>query len=188
LNHITLDGVMQAPGRADEDIRGGFEHGGWSQPYMDQVIGEAFGARMGVSGGLLLGRRTYDDVLAHWNSVPDSPFAEALNASPKWVLSTTMSGTPLWPNTTVIAEDAINKIRELKDRQGGELHVMGSSTVIDLLLRNDFVDEMLLVIHPVVLGSGRKMFPDDVDPVDFELVEASTATTGAIVATLRRSR
>lgn len=188
MNHVTLDGVMQAPGRADEDTRDGFEHGGWAQPYVDQVVGEAFESRGGVGGGLLLGRRTYDDLLTHWNSVADSPFAERLNNAQKWVLSTTMTGTPPWPNTIVIADNSIEAIEELKRREDGELLVMGSGTVIDLLLRNDLVDQMLLVIHPLVLGSGRKLFPSGFEPVEFELLEATTATTGAIVATYRRSR
>jgi dihydrofolate reductase len=92
INHLSLDGVMQAPGRVDEDTRGGFEHGGWSPPYGDAVMGEAMAARLARSGGLLLGRRTYEDVLGHWNTQPDSPFTDALNSAPKYVASTTLAG------------------------------------------------------------------------------------------------
>lgn len=157
INHVTLDGVMQAPGRVDEGTRDGFAHDDWSQAYVDQVVGEILGSRMGVSGVLLLGRRTYDDLLTYWTSVDDSPFADALNDAPKWVLSNTMFGTPPWPNTHVIGEDALSVVRDLKNRDGGELHVMGSSAVVDLLLRHDLVDG-LLVIHPIVLGTGRRLF------------------------------
>jgi dihydrofolate reductase len=111
INHLTLDGVMQAPGRADEDTRGGFEHGGWSPPYGDDLMGAALGARMADSGGLLLGRRTYDDLLAYWNT-QDSPFKDALNQAPKYVASRTRSQPLPWPNSTLLTGEVTVAVAE----------------------------------------------------------------------------
>jgi dihydrofolate reductase len=185
MNHVTLDGVMQGPGRPDEDRRGGFEHGGWATPRSDAVVGRAMGMRMASSGGLLFGRRTYEDLLSHWNSVPDSPFAEPLNGAQKWVVSTTLEEPLPWPNSTLVRGDVVEAVRRLKADGDGDLGVMGSGQLIRTLLPHGLIDEYLLFIHPLVLGSGRRLFPEDGPTVDLELTEAVTATTGVLVASYR---
>jgi dihydrofolate reductase len=185
MNHVTLDGVMQGPGRPDEDRRGGFEHGGWATPRSDEVVGRAMGMRMASSGGLLFGRRTYEDLLSHWNSVPESPFAEPLNGAQKWVVSTTLEEPLPWPNSTLVRGDVVEAVRRLKADGDGDLGVMGSGQLIRTLLPHGLIDEYLLFIHPLVLGSGRRLFPEDGPTVDLELTEAVTATTGVLVASYR---
>jgi dihydrofolate reductase len=185
MNHVTLDGVMQGPGRPDEDRRGGFEHGGWATPRSDEVVGRAMGMRMASSGGLLFGRRTYEDLLSHWNSVPESPFAEPLNGAQKWVVSTTLEEPLPWRNSTLVRGDVVEAVRRLKADGDGDLGVMGSGQLIRTLLPHGLIDEYLLFIHPLVLGSGRRLFPEDGPTVDLELTEAVTATTGVLVASYR---
>jgi dihydrofolate reductase len=185
MNHVTLDGVMQGPGRPDEDRRGGFEHGGWATPRSDEVVGRAMGMRMASSGGLLFGRRTYEDLLTHWNSVPDSPFVEPLNGARKWVVSTTLEEPLPWPNSTLVRGDVVEVVRRLKAEDDGDLGVMGSGQLIRTLLPHGLIDEYLLFIHPLVLGSGQRLFPEDGPTVDLELTEAVTATTGVLVASYR---
>ena len=185
MNHVSLDGVMQGPGRPDEDRRGGFDRGGWATPRSDEVVGRAMGARMGQSAGLLFGRRTYEDLLTYWNSVPESPFASPLNDASKYVVSTTLDEPLEWPNSTLLRGDPVQAVRELKARPGGDLGIMGSGQLIRTLLPPGLVDEWLLFIHPLLLGSGRRLFPDGGTTVDLELVEAVTATTGVVVATYR---
>jgi dihydrofolate reductase len=135
INHLTLDGVMQAPGRADEDARDGFEHGGWSRPYGDETMGAAMGARMAESGGLLFGRRTYEDLLAYWNT-QDSPFKDALNNAPKHVASRTLQEPLPWPNSTLLNGEAAEAVAELKQQPGKDLHVMGSGDLIQTLIHH----------------------------------------------------
>jgi dihydrofolate reductase len=183
INHITLDGVMQAPGRADEDTRGGFEHGGWSPPYGDDVMGAAMGARMMESGGLLFGRRTYEDLLAYWNT-QDSPFKDALNNAPKYIASHTLSEPLPWPNSTLLTGDATPAVAELKKESGKDIHVMGSGELIQALMRENLIDEYSLFIHPLVLGSGRRLFADGSGFASFRLIgDATTTTTGVVIAT-----
>jgi dihydrofolate reductase len=186
INHLTLDGVMQAPGRADEDTRGGFEHGGWASSRMfgDEVIGAAMGARMASSSGLLLGRRTYDDLLSYWNT-QDSPFKDALNDASKYIASRTL-GEPLpWPNSTLLQGDIRDAVAALKQGPGEELHVMGSGEVIQALMRNDLIDEYMLLIHPLVLGSGRRLFADGDTRSELSLVDANASPSGVVITTYR---
>jgi dihydrofolate reductase len=182
INHVTLDGVMQAPGRPDEDTREGFEHGGWAQAGNDDVIGAALGARMAESGGLLLGRRSYEDMLSFWNT-QDSPFKDALNAAPKYVASRTFRERLPWPNSTLLAGDAADAVAELKKEPGKDLQVMGSGELIRSLLSRGLVDEYLLMIHPLVLGSGRRLFSDGIPTSALRLIEAKPTTTGVLIAT-----
>src|ERR671919_2126479 len=125
INHVTLDGVMQAPGRPDEDTRDGFTHGGWAEPYGDEVLGRFFGQRMTASGGLLLGRRSYEDMLAYWNT-QNSPYKDALNTAPKYVASRTLREPLPWPNSTLLAGDTADAVAELKKQPGNDLQIMGS--------------------------------------------------------------
>lgn len=183
INHITLDGVMQAPGRADEDTRDGFEHGGWSPPYGDDVMSAAMGARMAESGGLLLGRRTYEDLLAYWNT-QESPFKDALNNAPKYIASRTLQEPLPYSNSTLLQGDAADAVAELKKEPGKDLHVMGSGELIQTLMRLNLIDEYMLMIHPLVLGSGRRLFPDGSSFTSLRLVDGATTTsTGVVIAT-----
>jgi len=185
MNHMTVDGVMQSPGRVDEDTRDGFVQGGWATSRSDDLVGQAMGERMAAGGGLagwLFGRRTYDDVLGHWNSVADSPFAEALNNTRKYVASTTLREPLAWPNSVLLGPDAVQAVARLRDEPGGVLGVMGSGVLIQALRRERLIDEYLLMIHPVVLGSGHRLFPDG-SPTDLTLVDTKTSPTGVIIAT-----
>ena len=181
LNHITLDGVMQGPGRPDEDTRDGFAHVGWSMGDNDDVMGQALGVRLAESGGLLLGRRSYEDMLAYWNTT-DSPFKDALNNAPKYVASNTSE--PLsWPNSTPLTGDVPKAVSELKERPGGDLHIMGSGVLIRSLMPHGLIDEYLLLIHPLVLGSGHKLFQDGGVRTTLRLVDSVTTTKGVVIAT-----
>jgi dihydrofolate reductase len=182
INHVTLDGVMQAPGRPDEDTREGFEHGGWAQAGNDDVIGAALGARMAGSGGLLLGRRSYEDMLSYWNTQA-SPFKDALNAAPKYVASRTFREPLRWPNSTLLAGDGADAVAELKKEPGKDLQIMGSGELIRSLMPRGLIDEYLLMIHPLVLGSGRRLFSDGIPTSTLRLIEAKPTTTGVLIAT-----
>jgi dihydrofolate reductase len=182
INHVTLDGVMQGPGRPDEDTRGGFEYGGWAVANNDDVIGAALGERMAESGGLLLGRRSYEDMLGYWNT-QDSPFKDALNMAPKHVASRTLREPLPWPNSTLLKGDVADAVVELKKHPGKDLGIMGSGELIHSLMPARLIDEYLLMIHPLVLGSGRRLFPDDGAAQPLRLVDSKTATTGVLIAT-----
>lgn len=190
MNHMTLDGVMQGPGRKDEDDRGGFAHGGWAMAGNDEVMGQFMGQfmgeRMGRGGALLFGRRTYQDVLSHWNSQTDNPFAAMLNSQPKYVASTTLDEPLPWPNSTLLKGDAADAVAELMAGQPDlQLTIMGSRTLVHALMARRLVDEWLLMIHPLVLGSGLRLFDDGVDAPRMELVDAITTTTGVVITTYR---
>ena len=189
INNVTLDGVMQAPGRPDEDTRGGFEHGGWAvMPNSDPVIGSAMGERMAQSGGLLLGRRTYEDLLTYWNT-QDSPFKEALNDAPKYVASRTLREPLPWPNSTLLEGDAADAVAVLKQEPGNDLQIMGSGELVQSLMTRDLIDEYMLLVHPLVLGSGRRLFADGGAVASLRLVDdASTTSTGVVIATYQPVR
>lgn len=189
INNVTLDGVMQAPGRPDEDTRGGFEHGGWAvMPNSDPVIGSAMGERMAQSGGLLLGRRTYEDLLSYWNT-QDSPFKEALNDAPKYVASRTLREPLPWPNSTLLEGDAADAVAVLKQEPGNDLQIMGSGELVQSLMTRDLIDEYMLLVHPLVLGSGRRLFADGGAVASLRLVDdASTTSTGVVIATYQPVR
>jgi dihydrofolate reductase len=182
INHVTLDGVMQAPGRPDEDTRGGFKHGGWVIPNSDDVMGAALGERIAQSGGLLLGRRSYEDMLGYWNT-QDSPFKDALNASPKYVASRTLREPLPWPNSTLLEGDVPEAVAELKTQPGKDLGIMGSGELIESLMPRGLIDEYLLMIHPLVLGIGRRLFADGGPLAHLRLVDSTATTTGVLIAT-----
>lgn len=185
MNHVTLDGVMQGPGRPDEDTRDGFDRGGWAEPRSDGLVGQVMGERMAAGGGLagwLFGRRTYEEVLGHWNSVPDSPFAAALNQAPKYVASTTLAEPLPWPNSTLLGPDAVAAVARLREEPGGVLGIMGSGMLIEGLRRAHLIDEYLLMTHPIVIGSGRRLFPGG-PPEALTLVDAQTSPTGVMLTT-----
>jgi dihydrofolate reductase len=182
---VTLDGVMQAPGRPDEDRRGGFAHGGWAVPYSDEVMGRVAAEGMASSGPLLFGRRTYEDFHSFWPHQTDNPFTEVLDNSQKYVASTTLAEPLPWRNSTLLRGDAADAVAELKGQPGEDLTVLGSGELVQSLRRRDLVDEYILLIHPLVLGSGRRLFPDGGPSTALRLVDSVTTTTGVLIATYR---
>lgn len=181
LDHLTLDGVMQAPGRPDEDRRGGFAHGGWASPRGD-VVGEVFGAIPAVAG-MLFGRRTYEDFYAFWPSQPDNPFTPLLNSTQKYVASTTLREPLPWVNSTLLAGDAAEAVASLKRRVEGTLLCMGSGVLVQSLMRRNLVDTFVLLIHPLVLGTGRRLFAEGGPAAALRLVEARATASGVVMAT-----
>lgn len=185
---ISLDGVVQAPGGAEEDTDGGFAHGGWSHPFFDpEVVGSAFDDAVSRADGLLFGRRTWQNMAAAWPGRAGDPFADRLNALPKYVVSSTLGDADLtWNNTTLIpGGQAVGRIRELRAADGGNLLVMGSPTLVRTLLSEGLVDELRLMVMPVLLGGGKTIFPDDGGLRALELVSAVTSGTGVQVCTYR---
>ena len=183
IEHLTLDGVMQAPGRPDEDERGGFAHGGWAQADNDEVMGEAMGERMADGGSLLFGRRTYEDFFGFWPHQTDNPFTDVLDRTEKYVASTTLHEPLPWANSTLLARDVPGAVADLKAQGNDGIGILGSGVLVQTLVQHDLVDRFLLMIHPLVLGTGRKLFPDDGPPVALRLVESVTTTTGVLIAT-----
>jgi dihydrofolate reductase len=180
---LSLDGVMQAPGRPDEDTRGGFGHGGWALPYFDPVMGKVAAEGMAKMPALLLGRRTYEDFYDVWPKRTGNPFTEVLNNAQKYVASTTL-GEPLpWGNSTLLQGDAAAAVAALKGQPGHDLVVLGSGVLVQSLMRHNLVDEYVLSIHPLVLGSGRRLFPDGSPYTALRLVDTKTTTTGVVIAT-----
>ena len=180
FTNLTLDGVMQAPGRPDEDRRGGFEHGGWATPYA--AMAQA-GESMANTGALLLGRRTYEDFYAVWPKQKDSPFSAMLDNMQKYVASTTLSEPLLWINSTLLKGDAAEAVARLKEEPGKDLLVMGSGDLVQSLMRHNLVDLYVLLIHPLVLGSGRRLFPDGGAFAALRLVATRTTNNGVVIAT-----
>jgi dihydrofolate reductase len=182
---VTLDGVMQAPGRPDEDRRGGFEHGGWAVPYADEVAGRMAAEGTASTGGILLGRRTYEDFYGFWPHQTDNPFTEVLNNTQKYVASTTLEEPLPWTNSTLLKGDAAEAVAGLKEQPGMEkdLVVLGSGELVRTLMKHDLVDEFVLLIHPLVLGSGRRLFTDGGSRAALRLVDTTTTTTGVVIAT-----
>ena len=182
-NSVTLDGVMQAPGRPDEDRRGGFEHGGWANPYFDPVMIESAGVEMGRGTEMLFGRRTYDDFAGVWPHMPaDNPFTKVLNDARKHVVSNSLSEPLAWNNSSLLRGRAEDSVRALKAQDGPDLVILGSGELLRSLLRHDLIDEIRLLIHPLVLGSGRRMFDDDLPLTRFKLTDSQPTTTGVIIA------
>jgi dihydrofolate reductase len=182
---VTLDGVMQAPGRPDEDRRGGFEHGGWAVPYSDAAIGKAAQEGMGNTGGLLLGRRTYEDFYGFWPKQTDNPFTEVLDNSPKYVASTTLEEPLPWKNSKLLARDAADAVAELRDKPGKDLVILGSGELVGSLMSRNLIDEYILLVHPLILGSGRRLFGDGETLAKLQLVDSKTTGTGVVIATYR---
>jgi dihydrofolate reductase len=187
VENVTLDGVMQAPGGADEDARGGFPHGGWAQPYADQVMAETMGKGMSEDGGMLFGRRTYQQFYGFWSKQTDgNPYTEVLNRKHKYVVSRTLAEPLPWENSSLIQGDAADAVAALKRDVEGDLVVLGSGELVRSLASAGLVDVYTLSIHPLTLGTGTKMFAEGEDAYGtLELVEAVPTTTGVIIATYR---
>ncbi|MCS0637906.1 dihydrofolate reductase family protein [Streptomyces sp. LP05-1] len=185
INHITLDGVMQGPGRSDEDTREGFAHGGWAAERAgDEAVTRAWGRRLAAGSGYLLGRRTYQDLLTHWNT-QDSPFRDALNNAPKYVASRTLTEPLPWPHSTLLGGDVPAAVTELRNTPGNDLHIMGSGALIRSLAPLGLIDEYLLCVHPLVLGTGRRLFTAGFAPTAFRLTDATPTAGGVIIAGYR---
>ncbi|MEP6493838.1 MAG: dihydrofolate reductase family protein [bacterium] len=183
VNNVSLDGVMQAPGRPDEDTRGGFTHGGWAAEYNDAVKGQAMAKGMSKNGDLLFGRRTYEDFFKVWPSRKDNPFTAVLDNTQKYVASTTLHEPLPWKNSTLLSGNAADAVAALKTQPGGDLCVLGSGVLVQSLMRRNLVDQFILLIHPLALGVGRRMFADDAAMAKFHLDESVVTTTGVIIAT-----
>jgi dihydrofolate reductase len=182
VNNVSLDGVMQSPSSPDEDRRDGFEHGGWAPPYADQVMFEYMSKGMEQDGSMLFGRRTYEQFASYWPHQPDdNPFAAVLNRRRKYVVSTTLSDPLPWANSTLLEE--VDAVAGLKEQPGGNLVVLGSGELTQALMRHGLVDEYVLSIHPLVLGSGRRLFPEGSPLARLELVDSVTTTTGVLIGT-----
>jgi dihydrofolate reductase len=188
IEFISLDGVVQAPGGPDEDTDGGFAHGGWSRPFFDpEIVGGAFDDALRRAHALLYGRRTWQTMAAAWPGRAGDPFADRMNAIPKYVVSSTLRDDELiWANTTRIPGDgAVARIRELRESEGGDLLVMGSPTLVRTLLGEGLVDELRLNIEPVLLGGGKSIFPGDGALRTLELVSTVASGAGVQVSTYR---
>jgi dihydrofolate reductase len=183
VNNMTLDGVMQAPARPDEDARGGFKHGGWALPYNDAVMARAMGEGMSTSGALLLGRRTYEDFYAVWPNRTDNPYTEVLNNAQKYVASTTLTEPLPWQNSTLLKGDVARAVASLKQQPGKDIVILGSGELIQSLMRHNLIDQFVLLIHPLVLGSGRRLFADGSAFARLRLANTVTTTTGVVIAT-----
>ncbi|WP_372404776.1 dihydrofolate reductase family protein [Streptomyces luteireticuli] len=185
---MSLDGVVQAPGGPQEDVDGGFAHGGWSHPFFDpEVMGGFVGESMSTAEALLFGRRTWQTMAAAWPGRAGDPFADRMNAIPKYVVTQTLDSDALtWQNTTRIpSADAVARVRELRAAGSGDLLVMGSPTLVRTLVHEGLVDELRLMIMPVLLGGGKRLFPEDGALRTLELVSTVTSGTGVHVCTYR---
>jgi len=176
---VSLDGVMQAPARPDEDTRGGFSRGGWATKYADPVMWEG----MGRAGSLLFGRRTYEDFYGVWPTRSDNPFTPVLNASQKYVVSRTLEEPLPWENSTLLRGDVVAAVAELKEELDQDVMILGSGELVRSLMGSDLIDAYTLLIHPLVLGEGQRLFADGGPPADLGLVGSKTTGTGVVIAT-----
>ncbi|PSL04654.1 dihydrofolate reductase [Haloactinopolyspora alba] len=186
---VSVDGVMQGPGGPDEDRTGGFERGGWLVPYFDEVTGQFMDATFRKVDAFLLGRRTYEIFAGSWGEMADpgdNPVAVTLNTLPKYVPSTTMKD-PQWANSTVLSGDVAAAVRELKARPGRELQVHGSGTLVRWLLDNDLVDELNVIVFPVIVGDGTRLFPAKGLDTALELVESQATPKGVTIQVYRNA-
>lgn len=184
---ITLDGVIQAPGGADEDTEGGFTHGGWTHPYWHDDIGKHFFQAFSNADALLLGRKTWEIHGGAFEPMPaGNPFGDAMNGIRKYVVSTTLKSASAWRNSALISQDVIDSVRDLKQQPGKNIMLDGSSVLAHALIENDLVDEYMLHVYPIVLGSGKRLYPGG-KRLDLKLIESSTMPTGVVFARYRRA-
>jgi dihydrofolate reductase len=181
FEHLSLDGVMQAPGRADADRRDGFEHGGWATLW-DPVIASVAEKSMASQPALLLGRRTYEDFYGFWPRQTDNPFTEVLNNSRKYVASRTLEEPLPWSNSSLLPGEAKGAVAALKEQSGSDLVVLGSGQLVETLMHHGLVDEYVLLIHPLVLGSGRRLFSGAGALTALRLVDAQASPGGVVIA------
>jgi dihydrofolate reductase len=187
---MSLDGVVQAPIYPDEDTSGGFEHGGWHRPYFDDVSLAWVVENLERAGGFVFGRRTYETFAAHWPNAgaDEQALAEPLNTKPKWVASTGLTGPLPWRNSTLLKGDAADAVAALRQEDGGDLYVIGSTRLAQALIARDLVDEYRLMIDPIVVGGGgKRVFEDQGALRRLRLADHRVTSTGAVLATYART-
>jgi dihydrofolate reductase len=181
---LSLDGVMQAPGSPTEDPSGGFDKGGWQLPYFDDSFGEFVMAGFSAAEGLLLGRKTYEIFAAYWpNAAADDPIGGTMNGFRKYVASSTLSEPLAWQNSTLLKGDVADEVSKLRAAPGGEIQVIGSGGLVQTLIEHDLVDEYRLMVHPLVLGKGKRLFRDAEAQARLRLVDSKATTTGVLLLT-----
>jgi dihydrofolate reductase len=181
IEFATLDGVMQSLGSADEDREGGFAYGGWSAPYGDEVLGKAAGEGLAGTTAYLFGRKTYQKMAEHWPHEPDTnPIAAHLNATPKYVVTRTLT-TLDWAGSHALAGDAAASVSELKQHGDGTIAVLGSGALVQTLIEHDIIDEYRLFVHPLVLGTGKRLFRQAPRPIALRLTGCTQTTTGVLL-------
>ncbi|MGD0742330.1 MAG: dihydrofolate reductase family protein [Acidimicrobiales bacterium] len=185
VEFVTLDGVMQGLGGPDEDREGGFDHGGWSGPYGDEVLARRAGQGIGQTSAYLFGRKTYEHMAAHWPHEPaDNPIAASLNTTPKYVATRTLHQEDIeWANTHVIDADVVDAVHGLKSEGDGFVTVLGSGALVQTLIANDLVDIFRIMLHPLVLGTGKRLFREYPNPRRLRLTECTPTTTGVLLLT-----
>ncbi|MFZ3565690.1 dihydrofolate reductase family protein [Streptomyces sp. BH097] len=182
---LTLDGVMQAPGASDEDLEDGFEHGGWQKPTSDEEVGAAIAGWYEHAEAMLLGRKTYQLFASYWPTAdPGNPFTARMNSMRKYVASRSLTSVE-WQNSTLLEGDVVDAVRRLRSSGGGEINVVGSGDLAQTLMRNGLVDEFRLTIHPVIIGTGKRLFADGAIPTALEPVSVSTTKGGTVVGVYR---
>jgi dihydrofolate reductase len=179
---MSMDGVVQAPGRPDEDTRDGFDRGGWAVSYNDEVMAQRMGEAMDSSGAMLFGRRTYEDFYGYWPQQTDNPFTPYLNQVTKYVVSNTLSEPLPWQNSILLPGDPATSVTALKDEPGPNLGIVGSAQLVSSLLAAKLIDRLVLLIHPLVLGQGHRLFDERGPGVNFELLDSLATSTGVIIA------
>lgn len=178
---VSLDGVMQAPGGVDEDTEGAFKHGGWTIPYWHDDIGAHFFQSIGECDAFLLGRKTWQVHGEAFDPMPEgNPFGDVMNGMKKYVVSTTLQSTETWRNSTIISQNVIEAVRKLKQQPGKNIYVDGSSVLVHALAQHNLVDEYSLLVYPLVLGGGKRVFPADAR-IDMKLVETKSFPTGVVL-------
>ncbi len=177
---VSLDGVMQAPGGVDEDTEGGFKHGGWTMPYWHDDIGTHFFQAMSECDTFLLGRKTWQGHSVFESMEEGDPFGDTMKAKQKYVVSTTLQSTAAWRNSTIIRQNVIEEVRKLKQQPGQNIYIDGSSVLVHTLAQHNLVDEYSLLVYPLVLGGGKRVFPADVR-IDMKLIETKSFPTGVVL-------
>jgi dihydrofolate reductase len=186
VEFVTLDGVMQGLGGPDEDREGGFEYGGWSAPYGDQVLAEKAGAGTGQTSAYLFGRKTYEHMAAHWPHEPvENPIAASLNATPKYVVTRSLRRLD-WANSHILDGDVAKSVRDLKSEDEGFITVLGSGVLAQALFTHDLVDTYRIMLHPLVLGTGKRQFRELAHPLRLRLADCTPTTTGVLLLTYER--
>jgi dihydrofolate reductase len=185
VEFLSLDGVLQAPGDPEEDTEGGFRHGGWQRPYFDDVLGESAAKGMAETDAYLFGRKTYEKMASYWPNAPaDDPFGRHLNSTRKYVASRTLE-TVDWDNSELVRGDVADEVAKLKEQPGGNIAVLGSGELVQTLIEHDLIDEYYLVVFPIVLGSGKRLFRDADEAKKLWLVESQPTSTGGVILTYR---
>jgi dihydrofolate reductase len=186
VEFITLDGVMQSLGGPDEDREGGFEYGGWSAPYGDDVLAREAGAGVGQTSAYLFGRKTYEKMAAHWPHEPaENPIAASLNATPKYVATRTLTSLD-WANSHILAGDLVDEVRGLKADGEGFITVLGSGALVQTLVSHGLIDTYQIMLHPLILGAGKRLFREYPRPLCLRLVNCTPTTTGVLLLTYER--